>query len=131
MRYLAPFCALALVGCAQPATSTSKFSGTKKAVAQVISDLSDDAGRSREADVCGKVLSARLQKAVAGTSSCVSEVKKAFEDADATKLEVDSVTVTGQSATAVVHSTSRNHTARRTFKLIQVGGDWRIDSFGA
>jgi hypothetical protein len=130
MRFLAPLCVLALAGCAQPATSGGKFTGPEKPVAQVVTDLSNDASRGSETDVCDKLLSARLQKAVAVGSSCANEVKKAFEDADATQLKVSSVTVTGNSATAGVYSTSRKHTARRTFKLVRVGGDWRIDSFG-
>jgi hypothetical protein len=121
---------LALGGCAQQTSGSATFTGAEKPVAQVVSDLSDDAQRGKEADVCSKVLSKRLVKAIAGDTSCVSEVKKAFEDADAVKIEVDEVSVTGDTATAGVHTTDRGKDVKRVFKLVREDGAWRIDSFG-
>ncbi|MEA2124644.1 MAG: hypothetical protein QOI80_1426, partial [Solirubrobacteraceae bacterium] len=88
------------------------------------------AQRNREADVCDDVLSERLQKAVAGDSSCISEVKKAFEDADTATIDVDDVTITGSTATAAVSTEDRGTPVKRTFKLVRESGGWRIDSFG-
>jgi hypothetical protein len=122
--------AVLLGGCTQQTTSSNDFKGPEKAVAQVVLDLSQDAQRGRQADVCGQILSAKLQKAVAGDSSCDSEVKKAFEDADAADIKVDDVTITGDKATAVVHSDDHDTEVKRTFQLVREKGDWRIDSFG-
>ncbi len=120
-----------LGGCTQQrTTSTDDFKGDAKDVAQVVADLSDDASRNKQAHVCGEILSERLEKSVAGSSSCPNEVKKAFEDADAATLSVDDVKVTGTTATAKVSTEDGNDTVRRTFKLIKVDGGWRIDSFG-
>ncbi len=123
--------AVSLAGCTQaPSTSTDDFTGDEKDVAQVIADLSDDAARNRQAHVCGELITERLQKAVAGDSSCPDEVKKAFEDADAAALDVDDVTITGTDATADVSTKDGDETVKRTFELIKVDGTWRIDSFG-
>jgi hypothetical protein len=119
-----------LGGCTQQTTASNDFTGSEKAVAQVVIDLSEDAQRGRQADVCGQILSERLQKAVAGDSSCDSEVKKAFEDADAAQIEVDDVSISGDRATAEVHSEDRKEDVTRTFELVRENGDWRIDSFG-
>jgi len=122
--------ALLLAGCTQQPTASNDFEGPEKAVAQVVLDLSEDAQRGRQAHVCGEILSERLQRSVAGDSSCDSEVKKAFEDADAAQIEVDDVTITGDRATAVVHSDDREKEVRRTFELVREDGGWRIASFG-
>lgn len=121
---------LGAAGCTQQQSAKNDFTGAKKAVAQVVLDLSSDASRGRQADVCKSLLSEALEKSVAGDSSCISEVKKAFEDADQSKIEVDAVTITGDTATAEVSSEDREETVKRTFKLVREDGDWRIDSFG-
>ena len=127
---LALVAALVLGGCTQQPTASNDFKGPEKAVAQVVLDLSEDARRGRTAHVCGELLSEALQKKVAGDSSCDDEVKKAFEDADAALIEVDDVTITGDEATAEVHSDDRGKEVRRTFQLVNEDGDWRIASFG-
>lgn len=134
MRLLLPIVlgAAALVaGCTkQQSSSTGDFRGDEKNVAQVVANLADDAARQKQSRVCGELLSARLEKAIAGNLSCPSEVKKAFEDADSAKLEVKDVTITGNTATAKVGTKDRNKTVTRTFKFVKAGGSWRIDSFG-
>ena len=121
---------LALAGCGPQSSGSTSFTGAEKPVAQVVTDLSGDAQRGKEADVCSKVLSKRLVKAVAGDTSCASEVKKAFEDADSTKIEVDDVHISGDSATVNVHTTDRGKDVKRVFRLVREDGGWRIDSFG-
>ena len=134
MRILLPVLIGATVvmgGCTQQKTaSTGDFKGDEKDVAQVVVDLSEDAARNKQSHTCGEILSARLEKDVAGDSSCPNEVKKAFDDADTTTLDVDDVTITGNAATAKVSTEDGDDTVSRTFKLIKVDGDWRIDSFG-
>jgi hypothetical protein len=121
---------LGATGCTQQQSASNDFTGAKKAVAQVVLDLSSDASRGRQADVCGNLLSKRLEKSIAGGSSCNSEVKKAFEDADQSTIEVDEVTITGDKATAMVSSEDRDEKVKRTFELVREDDSWRIDSFG-
>lgn len=123
--------ALPLAGCTQqPKTSTSDFKGEEKAVAEVVAELSDDATKGRETHTCGEVVTPRLQRAIASGASCPSEVKKAFEDADTADLEVEDVTIQGTRATARVSTQDRDTDVERTFRLVRVDDDWRIDSFG-
>jgi copper chaperone CopZ len=130
---VAPLVALAAVGgCAQAGTGSSgSFSGQAKDVATVISNLSSDGQRRKESDICDTVLSQALRAKVAqGGQDCASEMKKAIEDADGFSLDVQSVDVTGNTATARVKSTDRDRDVVRTFKLVKERGDWRVDSFG-
>jgi stress response protein SCP2 len=122
--------ALGAAGCTQQQSSSNDFKGAEKSAAQVVLDLSSDASRGRGANVCDELLSARLEKAVAGDSSCISEVKKAFEDADNATLEVEDVTINGSKATVEVSSDDRDETVKRTFDLVREDDSWRIDSFG-
>jgi hypothetical protein len=123
-------CAVVLAGCTQQQSASNDFKGAEKTVAQVVLDLSSDAGRSKTNDVCGNLLSKRLQESVTADSSCTHEVKKAFEDADNATLKVEDVTITQNKATAEVSSKDRDTTVKRTFKLVLEDGTWRIDSFG-
>ena len=120
-----------LVGCgAQQGTGTDDFSGQEKAVAEVIAELSDDAARGRESNVCGELITEELQKTIAGDASCPGEVKEAFDDADNADIVVDDVTVEGTTARAAVSTEARGDDVERTFELEKVGDDWRISSFG-
>lgn len=134
MRFVAPTLLVALAlpvaGCTQQTTASNDFTGDEKDVAQVVLDLSDDATRRKPAKVCDDVLSERLAKAVTGDSSCIAQVKDAFDDADTNSIEVDDVTITGTTATADVHTKVDGPDVKRTFELVKEDGDWRIDSFG-
>ncbi len=132
-RRLAPVLLLALVlaGCTQqPGADTGDFSGEEAKVAELVGDLSSAATRGEGSTVCEEILSERLQLEVKADSSCVSEVEKAFDDADGAIIDVDDVTVTGETATAEVSSDQAGGRVRRTFEFVKDGGDWRIDSFG-
>ncbi len=121
-----------LAGCTQPqSSSTGDFQGDEKDVAQVVADLADDAARNKQAHVCGEILSERLQKAVAGDSSCPNEVKKAFEDADANTLDVDDVTISGSTRHGRgQHGGRRRGPPSAPSSSSRPTAAWRIDSFG-
>lgn len=124
--------ALALSGCTQGATSdTGDFSGDEGAVAEVVGELSNSATRGEGAVVCEDILSERLAEAVTEEdSSCISEVEKAFDDADGFIVTVEDVTVDGVQATAEVSSEQAPDDVTRTFSFVKEDDDWRIDSFG-
>ena len=139
-RRLAPalLLALALAGCGQAASSdTGDFSGEEERVAEVVGDLSSAATQGEEATVCDDILSAALQRDIAGVEgdepadeSCPSEVEKAFDDADEMVIDVDDVTVQGERATAEVSSEQAGGRVTRTFEFVKEDDEWRIDSFG-
>jgi hypothetical protein len=122
----------ALAGCTPAGGTTSGgFSGAEKDVATVVGNLATDGQRRKESDICDALLSRALAAKVAqGGQSCAEEMKKAIEDADQFTLDVQSVNVTGTSATARVKSTDRSSDVFRTFRFVQENGGWRIDSFG-
>lgn len=142
MRRLAlpALAAVALAGCGQATTGdTGGFSGEEARVAEVVGDLTSAATRGEEARVCDEILSADLQREIAGADgdepadeSCVSEVEKAFDDADSAVIDVDEVTIapSGDEATAVVSSEQVDERVERTFSFVRENGEWRIDSFG-
>ena len=55
-------------------------------------------------------------------------VNDAIKDADTFDMTVKSVTVTGDTATAVVDS--KHKSTNDTFRLENVGGSWKISSLG-
>ena len=120
----------ALAGCTQTSAATENFEGEEKRIAQVVVDLSDDAARGKQAEVCDQRLSTALRDKVAGDGTCAEELEKAFGDAGGAVLEVEDVTVTGSTAIARVSSEDRDRTVTRSFKLVKESQRWRIDSFG-
>jgi hypothetical protein len=119
-------------GCTQAGgTSTSKFKGDERDVADAVADFSTNAGSKKESKACAESLSKALADRIAeGGKSCPSELGKAFDDADVSQIKIDDITITGTTAAAEVSVEDRDSEIQSTFKLIDEDGDWRIDSFG-
>jgi hypothetical protein len=122
--------ALALSGCgtAQP-SSTAKFKGAQKDVADVVDKLAT-AGRRRDAaTICSDILSKQLiaQLKTAG-GDCETEMKNAISDATDYDLQVRSVKVTGANATAQVRQGKSGPLA--TFTFVKEGNAWRASALG-
>jgi hypothetical protein len=118
-------------GCgASSSNSASDFSGVKKDVATTVDDLSSAARSSDEGKICRDLLAVALidKLRTASHKSCNSAVSDALDDADTFDTTVKSVTVTGTNASAVVDSKRKD--TNDTFKLVKVGGRWKIASFG-
>jgi hypothetical protein len=122
---------LALSACGA-AKQEDKFSGEQANVAKVISQLQSDGEKRKPDDICSKLLAKALQdKIAAAGSNCAAEMKKAIEDADTFKLDVQSVKITGDNATAIVKGTDHGKGVLRTFTFARDGGTWKITSFGS
>ena len=118
-------------GCgASGGNSSSDFSGVKKDVANAVEDLESAARKSDEAQICRDLLAPSLidTLSAANHSGCDTAVNDAIKDADTFDMTVKSVTITGDTATAVVDS--KHKSANDTFKLQKVGGRWKISSVG-
>jgi hypothetical protein len=121
-----------LSGCA-PAGSgsvdTGRFKGASKAVATTLKDLAD-AGRKKDgARVCAQLLSQRRVDALdRGNGSCRSALDNQLDDADVFDMDVDSIRVAGQRATARVRSTYNGHKVARTVGFVFEQRRWRLDS---
>jgi len=135
VRSVAALCVLAVAvgGCgAASRDSTEDFKGQERAVAAAIEEI-ETAARKDDADkVCKQLLSDSLLTALEkkGTT-CTTGVQEGFDDADSLDLEVDDVTISGDTASAEVTS-GRSGSDRKqdTLNLVRDGEDWKIASLG-
>src|SRR3954451_1567090 len=124
--------AIAIAGCGQAATSSGKFKGAEKDVADTVEQLQTSAQSRKPKQICSDVLSRQLaDKLKSGGSDCVDEMEKLTGDADDFELDVTDVTITGTTATARVKA--RRGTTKRaltTLALAREDGKWRLTSLG-
>ena len=120
---------LPLAGCTAAQSSKSNFKGDAGKVAAVVDDLAQ-AGRTGNAKkICSDILARQLVAELKSAGGdCESEMKAAIQDASDYDLKVDSVKVTGGSATARVRQGTNGRVA--TFSFIKEKGDWRASALG-
>jgi len=132
-RLAVPFVLAALAsGCAGGSSSAGDFKGEEKKVADVVEKL-QNAGESGDAGViCDDVLAKQLRDEIqeAG-SSCEQELEKAIKDADDFELDVEDVTISGDTAKAKVKGRDRGEARVRDFEFVREGADWRATSLGS
>jgi len=122
---------LALAACGT-ATSTAGFKGTRHEVAQTIADLQSEITGGEQKKVCENVLAASVVTSLGGQKSCEKAIKDQLAEIDNTELEVESVTVSGTTATAEVKSVyAGRKTPKATVALVKEGGKWKIASLTA
>jgi hypothetical protein len=120
-------------GCTAGSTSSSgDFQGEEKKVADQVEKL-ESAGKATDAEtICNDVLAKALSDQIAAAgSSCVDEVDKAIKDADDFSLEVEDVTINGNTATAKVKGKEAGKDQVRTFEFEREGSDWRATTLGS
>jgi hypothetical protein len=78
--------------------------------------------------VCAELLAKPVIDSVRRAGlSCESAMKTALEGVQAPKIAVRQVTITGNRASAKVHTTAANQAASDdTVALVKEGGDWKI-----
>ena len=124
--------ALAGAGCtASQTSSSSKFKGDQKAVADVVEEL-QTASQSRKAgQICSDILSRRLAASFkASGGDCVRELDRSVRDADDTELEVRAVSISGATARARVKGLVSGRDGMTTLGLVREDGKWRVDDLG-
>lgn len=124
--------AAVLAACGGQPSSSTKFSGDEKQVADVVEKLQSD-GESRDAKgICEDVLASALVKQIqqAG-STCEVEIDKAIRDADDYDLEVQDVTITGSTATAKVKGKVGDADQVREFRFVREKAGWRATDLGS
>ena len=127
-----PLLLAALVaGCGGSTSSSPDFEGEEKAVADQVEKI-QTAGEARDAkQLCDDVLAVELRDAIAAAgSSCEVELDKAIRDADDYALEVEQVTITGDTATATVRTGGEADGETRDFEFERDGTSWRATSLG-
>ena len=119
---------VALAGCGgQQASSTDRFQGAEREIAQLVEDLQSEGQKGDGAEICSRIVSAELARSIAaGGGECKDEMSKALSDANDFDLDVREVTVTGTTATAQVRQGEDGRTA--TFEFARGPGGWRATS---
>lgn len=128
-----------LAGCAgapsSGSSSTAKFTGEERLVANTVEDL-ESAARPRGTNtgkICRDVLSAALARQLAARGgTCEKSVDSALKDADAYQLTVQDVAIRGNAATATVKVETGDKDRVQTITLQKGAPDqgWRISRFG-
>jgi hypothetical protein len=118
-------------GCAGTPSSAGDFEGEEKNVAEVVEKLQAAGETGDAAEICDEVLAKELRDQIqeAG-STCEQELDKAIKDADDFDLEVEDVTIQGDTATAKVKGRDRGEERVRDFDFVREGGGWRATSLG-
>jgi hypothetical protein len=134
MRRLAPAAfvlAVAITACGStPEKSADRFKGDEARVAELVDNLAA-AGRVGDAQkICNEILAPRLVTEIKSAGGdCVTEMDRAIEDASDYTLQVRSVKVNGDTATAQVRQGDTGATAM--FSFVKENGQWRASALGS
>jgi hypothetical protein len=129
-RLLVIAAALTLSACGTASTSNDvKFTGAQKDVADLVDKLATAGQRHDASTICNDILSKQLvaELKTAG-GDCESEMKDAIADATDYDLQVRSVKIDGNNATAQVRQGDKGKVA--TFTFVKEGGGWRANALG-
>ncbi len=124
---LLPLAAVALAACGTT-TQTSKYKGAEHEVAQAVANLQSNVTGGEQAKVCSRDLAAPIVARLGGKKACEEAIKEQLAEVDSTELEVESVKVSGDTATATVKSIYGGKKKLDTITLAKEGGSWKIVS---
>lgn len=116
--------ALFAAGCGGEQRDEVSFSGQEAEVADVVSDLQEAA----EQDEVTRICRALVAEPLAG-SECADRVQQAIDDSDQYALDVRSVRVSGDTATARVIVGTGDAERKATMRFVRQGSTWRISAF--
>jgi copper chaperone CopZ len=126
--------AAALSGCSlSPTSSTnsSGFTGQKALIASTLNLLASDASSGNGADICQHVFASALEGALNRSGSCATKVNNQLKTIDDFTLTVESINVSGSSATARVQTVNDRTKVIQTVTLARQKSSWRIESVGS
>jgi hypothetical protein len=119
--------AVGLAACGET-TSTSKFTGESHDVAQTLSDFQGNVTAREQKKLCENDLAASVTKRLQSVGGCQAVLKKQLVQLDSTNLTIESVSVSGATATAKVKSTYSGKSRVTTVSLVKEGSRWKIAS---
>ena len=128
---IAAVLALALTGCgAASSTQNSKFKGAQQDVVKVVDSLAQAGSRGDADKICTEILAKQLVTELKSAGGdCVTEMDRAIKDASDYDLQVTSVKINGNNASAQVRQGKDGQTA--TFTFVKEGGAWKASALGA
>jgi hypothetical protein len=123
--------ALLLSACGT-ATSTQndKFKGAQQDIVKVVDSLARAGSRGNAEQICNEILAKQLVTELKSAGGdCIAEMDRAIKDASDYDLQVTSVKVNGNNATAQVRQGTDGQTA--TFTFVKEGGAWKASALGS
>jgi hypothetical protein len=119
-------------GCGASGSSAGEFEGEERRVADVVEKLQSAGETGDAAEICNEVLASELREEMqAAGANCEQELDKAIQDADDFELEVEDVTISGDTATAKVRGSEGDGETVRDFEFVREEGGWRATSLGS
>ena len=122
---LALLLALLLAGCGASNDSAGDFEGAQQDVAEAIEDLEEAAQEDEPERICQGLLARKLFDQIKARGDCTEIIQKALDATDTFALTVESVKVTGDTATAQVE-TGVEEEKIETVQLQRENGAWKI-----
>jgi hypothetical protein len=118
--------ALGMSACAT-AVSTSNFKGEQKNVAQTIKDLQSDVTAADEKKVCNDDLAASVVKRLnSARGGCQGAIKDQLAEIASSEVRINSISVTGNTASASVKSKYSGKNRTSTVSLVREGSRWKV-----
>jgi hypothetical protein len=110
--------------------SAGDFRGDQRAVATTVEDLESAASDGDENRICRELLAPALVRRLSAQGGCAAAVDKAIKNADTFALDVQSVRIAGDRATARVKSDTGDRDRFGTIGLtrIRASAGWRIET---
>ena len=107
--------------------TSDRFQGQQRLVANTVEDLQSAADDNDEAKICRDLLARSLaQRLARGAGGCPATVEAAIEDTDSNELDVRSVRITGDRATARVRLETGDRDRFANLTFVRERNGWRI-----
>ena len=131
--------AVALGGCSLTGAKTSSgssgsFKGTKGLIASTLNTFASDSSSNNPTDLCNNIFDPALKQKVANAGKaanvggCIAVIKNQLKTIGDFTLTVESIKVTGQTATAVVQTIQAGKKVDSTVRVDHASAGWRLDS---
>ena len=120
-------------GVGKSSSDTSKFKGQEKDVAQAVYDFRDAVTKRDQSKICDSYVTAALKNKLAALAksskrgtSCADELQDSIQDIDATDIKIETVTITGNTATVTIKTNLQHGTDPTDTLQLQNERGWRL-----
>jgi hypothetical protein len=123
----APLLAMVLAACGT-SVSTSSFKGERQKVAQVVANLQKHASALEASKICAEDLAAARVAQLNAQGGCKKTLETQVKQIDSYEATVESVRVSGATASAEVKSINAGKKAIQTMSFVKEGGRWKASA---